>query len=504
MPEQTSRRTKIVCTIGPSSDSPQVLRSLMETGMDVARLNFSHGTHEYHQTCGRTIRETADDLGKSVGIMMDLQGPKIRTGALENGRPVHLEDGAPVRLTTRGVTGDAHTIATAYEALPRDVGPGDSIFIADGLLELCVERVEGPDVYCTVTHGGQLAEHKGINLPGVDVSAPPLTPKDLEDLAFGLTLDIDFIALSFVRTARDVLDLKQRIEASGKSPAMVSKIERPEALANFDAILEVTDAVMLARGDLGVEVPLDELPQIQKDLIGKCNDEGVPVITATQMLESMTSHPRPTRAEVADVANAVYDGTDAIMLSGETAFGQYPVEAVKLMCDIAANADAALAASPPHARIMRMRESGIRQGRGGFGDAVAQSACRIANAVGARRIVCFTKTGATAALIARYRPGMPITALALDDAIRHRCAVIWGVDSARTIEACNTDDLDAIVDDVLLTNCLAEPGELIVVAGSIPLAVRARTNMVKIHRIGGRAEAHQGQQAPKDPAPPAP
>ena len=483
MQTSSGRRTKIVATIGPCSDSPEMLRDLIRAGMNVARLNFSHGAHADHQTRYEAIRRAAEEIGKTVGIMMDLQGPKIRTGRLTDGAPMLLKDEDMVRITTRACVGGEGLISTTYAELPRDVRPGDSIFLADGLLELAVESVEGTEVDCRVVHGGLLGEHKGMNLPGVEVSAPSITDKDKEDLSFGLSLGVDFVALSFVRTADDVLDLKRRIVEAGTSPAVVAKIERPEALKNFDEILEATDVIMLARGDLGVEVPLDELPQIQKDLIGKCNDVGVPVITATQMLESMTSHPRPTRAEVADVANAVYDGTDALMLSGETASGKFPRQAVRVMCDIAENADMALAAAPSHDRIIRMRESGIRSGQGNFGDAICQSVCRIANAVEAKRIVCFTKTGATAALIARYRPSVPITALALEETVRHRCAVIWGVDSARTIELCSTDELDACVDEVLLSNGLAETGDTVVIAGSAPLSVRTRTNMLKIHRV---------------------
>ncbi len=478
------RRTKIVATIGPRSDSPETLLELVRAGMNVARLNFSHGSHAEHKRRYEAVRRAAEEVGKTVGIMMDLQGPKIRTGPLVNGEPVLLKEEDMVRLTTRACDGEPGLISTTYANLPYDVRPGDSIFIADGLLELAVESIEGTEVDCRVVHGGMLGEHKGMNLPGVEVSAPSLTDKDKEDLAFGLSLGVDFVALSFVRTAEDVLDLKRRIDAAGAAPIVVAKIERPEALKNFDAILEATDVVMLARGDLGVEVPLVELPQIQKELIGKCNDVGVPVITATQMLESMISHPRPTRAEVADVANAVYDGTDALMLSGETASGEFPAQAVRVMCDIAENADRALAAAPSHDRIIRMRESGIRSGRGNFGDAICQSVCRIANAVGAERIVCFTKTGATAALIARYRPSVPITALALDETVRHQCSVVWGVDSARTVELCNTDELDACVDEVLLSNGLADAGDIVIIAGSAPLGVRTRTNMLKIHQVG--------------------
>ncbi len=479
----SERRTKIVATIGPSSDAPDVLRELIRAGIDVARLNFSHGSHAEHRERYETLRRIAEEEGKTVAIMMDLQGPKIRTGALKNGEAVLLHEEHTIRLTTRDCVGGEGLISTTYANLPNDVKPGDAIFLADGLLELAVESIDGTEVDCRIVHGGLLGEHKGINLPGIEVSAPSLTDKDKDDLKFGISLGVDLIALSFVRTADDVLDLKRRLDEAGVSPAIVAKIERPEALKNFDAILDAADTIMLARGDLGVEVPLDELPQIQKELIGKCNDVGVPVITATQMLESMTSHPRPTRAEVADVANAVYDGTDALMLSGETASGEFPKRAVEVMCKIAENADSALAAAPSHDRIIRMRESGIRPNEGNFGDAICQSACRIANAVDAKRIVCFTKTGATAALIARYRPSVPITALALDETVRHKCAVIWGVDSARTVELCDTEELDACVNDVLLSNGLAEAGDTVVIAGSSPLSVRTRTNMLKIHRV---------------------
>jgi pyruvate kinase len=487
------RRTKIVCTIGPSSESPDTLREMVEAGMDVARLNASHGTHDDHRRRCDAVRRAASDAGATVGILVDLQGPKIRTGLLENHDPVQLVAEAEFCITARDVVGNRTCVSTTYRDLPRDVRTGDSIYLADGLLEVIVRHVDGPDVHTVVVHGGMLGEHKGINLPGVRVSAPALSDKDIGDLEFAIKLQADFIAISFVRRGDDVLDLKRRIASLGGYQAVVAKVERPEAIDRFDEILEVTDIVMLARGDLGVELPLDELPQIQKRVIGRCNDAAVPVITATQMLESMMAHPRPTRAEVSDVANAIYDGTDAVMLSGETASGQYPVDAIEVMADIARKADAALIASAPHARIVRMRESGIRTGRGNFGDAICQSASRIANAIGARRIVCFTRSGATAALIARYRPNAPITALALDDAIRRRCAVVWGVDSARTVEAQTADELHALVDETLLGRGLANPGDTVVITGSAPLDASTRTNMLQIHRVGGSGGAiHAG------------
>ena len=478
------RRTKIVCTIGPSSESAETLRGMVEAGMDVARLNASHGTHADHRRRCEAVRRSAAELGATIGVLVDLQGPKIRTGLLENHDPVQLVGEADFCITTRDVMGNRSRVSTTYQDLPQDVREGDSIFLADGLLEVRVRRVDGPDIHTVVVHGGVLGEHKGINLPGVTVSAPALSDKDIADLEFAVKMQVDFIAISFVRRGEEVLDLKRRIAALGGHQAVIAKIERPEAIERFDEILDATDIVMLARGDLGVELPLDELPQIQKRIIGQCNDAAVPVITATQMLESMTAHPRPTRAEVSDVANAIYDGTDAVMLSGETASGQYPVDAIEVMADIARKADAALIAAAPYARIIRMRESGIRKGRGNFGDAICQSACRVANAIGARRIVCFTKTGATAALIARYRPNVPITALAMDDAISRRCAVVWGVDSARTVEAHTVDELRALVDETLVGRGLAAAGETIVITGSAPLDARSRTNMLQIHRVG--------------------
>jgi len=482
---QLSRRTKIVCTIGPSSNSPEVMKKLLEAGMDVARLNFSHGTHDAHQQVYNDLRAAAAASGRNLGIMMDLQGPKIRTGKLKDGEPVLLNSGDPICITTRDIVGDADTISTVYKDLAGDVNPGDTIFLADGILQFIVESVDGEDVYCKVVHGGYLGEHKGINLPGVNVSAPCLTEKDRADLEFGLAnLAIDFVALSFVRTAEDIVEIKKIVEASGKHVAVIAKIERPEGVENFDEILEVTDGIMLARGDLGVEVPLHEVPQIQKALINKCNDAGVPVITATQMFESMIANVRPTRAEVSDVSNAIYDGTDAVMLSGETASGMFPVDAVQIMADVACKTDLDLIKSPPRDIIIRMRENGIRKGRGSYGDAIGQAACRTAHAMKATRIICFTKMGYTAALIARYRPVVPVTAVTMEETIRHRCAVIWGVDTIHTVDPCSTDTIDDVVDKLLLENDLAKTGDTVIIAGGFPLAIPTRTNMMKLHTVG--------------------
>lgn len=482
------RRTKIVCTMGPSSDEPETISALIAAGLNVARINFSHGTHAGHAEMVGRIRSCAAEMGRNVAILADLQGPKIRTGLLVDGNSVRIKPGDPITITTRDIVGDASLISTSYEALPTDVIPGNSIFISDGFIELRVERVEDVDVHCTVVRGGMLGQHKGINLPGVAVSAEALTEKDYEDLEFIMTLDVDFVALSFVRSADDVRALRRYLSNHDSGASIVAKIERPEAVSTFEEILKVTDAIMLARGDLGVEVPLYEVPQIQKRIINQCNDAGVPVITATQMLESMVSTARPTRAEVADVANAVYDGTDALMLSAETASGDFPVESVQTMARIAEEADLALAQNPSHQKIARMRQNAIRRDELGNPDAVAQAACRTAEAINARRIICFTRHGLNVALIARYRPTVPITALTLTDMAKQRCSIIWGVDAALSIEPISTDDLDRIVDETLLSHGLAAVGDIIVIVGGFPLAMRARANMMKVHTVGARGE----------------
>src|SRR6266581_474312 len=336
------RRTKIVCTIGPASNSQEKLEQLMRAGMNVARLNFSHGTHDEHALVIERVRVIAARLGCSIAILQDLQGPKIRTGTLQGGQPVRLLDGAALTVTTRPIVGDAQVVSTTYKQLPEDIKPGDRILLDDGLIELCALGANATDVHCQVVHGGLLQEHKGINLPGVAVSAPALTEKDRDDLRFGLLHDVDYVALSFVRRPEDVLEARKLVrqfqaETGGEGKhalvdiPLIAKLEKPEAVMQLNAILDVVDGVMVARGDLGVEMSPEKVPLIQKRVIARCNELGLPVITATQMLESMITNPRPTRAEVNDVFNAILDGTDAVMLSAETATGAYPIEAVQMM-----------------------------------------------------------------------------------------------------------------------------------------------------------------------------
>ena len=469
-------RTKIVCTLGPNSRDPQTVEALIRNGMDVARLNFSHGEHSAHRRVFECLRETAERLGRNVAVLMDLQGPKIRTGTLVRGEPVELVEGAPVCLTTDDVQGTAERLSTTYQALPNDVGPGDRILLADGSIELTVDQVVGRDVLCRVVQGGSLGEHKGINLPGVAVSAPAMTEKDCADLAFGLELGVDYVALSFVRSPDDIRDLRARMREHGKEASVIAKIERPEALEHFDEILSLVDGIMVARGDLGVEVDLDDMPQIQKTLIRMCNRAGVPVITATQMLESMMTNPRPTRAEVNDVANAIYDGTDAVMLSGETAVGRFPVKAVQMMAATAAKADAAVASS------IRKQEAPLT--RATHATAIGQAVAQITDAIKPARIVCFSATGYTAAMIARFRPRIPITAITANEEARRRCALYWGVEAVRSITVSQTDEMVRVVDETLLREGLASPGDTVVIVAGTPLLKGGQTNLLKLHRVG--------------------
>lgn len=481
------RRTKIVCTLGPSSGTASVIDQMMAAGMNVARLNFSHGTHEFHRELFNLVRATARKLDRNVAILADLQGPKIRTGPLRGGHPVELVEGASIVLTSERVEGTAERVSTTYDPLPREVRAGDRIFIADGALELVVEGAAPPDVHCRVVRGGPLGERKGINLPGIAISAPSLTEKDLEDLAFALRLGVDYVAQSFVRSADDVRALKNRIAASGRPTPVVAKIERQEALRCLDELLDEADAIMVARGDLGVEVELHRVPQIQKTLIRVCNERGKPVITATQMLESMVYNIRPTRAEAADVANAIYDGTDAVMLSGETANGRFPVEAVRVMEQIAASADEAVAASPHREVLARLAD---RRGHSvEFNEAIGQAVVRMTQVMAFRHIVVLTQSGFSAEAMARYRPRTPITAITLSEETRRRCALVWGVEAVAATETRGIEEMQNEVDAVLLARGLAERGDPVIIVAGTPLGIGGRTNLVQLHRVGEQGEA---------------
>ncbi|HLI89800.1 MAG TPA: pyruvate kinase [Ktedonobacteraceae bacterium] len=477
------RRTKIVCTIGPATSSEERIEALIRAGMNVARLNFSHGEQQEHAVVIERVRRIAARLGAPVAILQDLQGPKIRVGALAGGQPIKLVDGARVTITTRPVADTSQMIPTTYKELPQDVKPGDRILLDDGLMELKVIEAAGTDVRCQVVHGGLLKEHKGINLPGVAVSAPALTAKDRDDLRFGIQHDVDYVALSFVRRPEDILEARRCIRElqaahngeRQREPApvpLIAKLEKPEAVAHLDDILEVTDGVMIARGDLGVEMPPEKVPLIQKQIIARCNQLGLPVITATQMLESMVTNPRPTRAEVTDVSNAVLDGTDAVMLSAETASGAYPIEAVQMMVRIALETEAGnrTAHQPAHQPLTQTR-------------AVSRAARALSEEASVKAIVVFTRSGNSAHLISKDRPRVPILAYTPFERVRRQLALWWGVWPYCIEMQGSTEALIAAVSRRLLEDHLVQPGEHVVIMGGLPIASSARTNFVKLHHV---------------------
>jgi pyruvate kinase len=473
------RRAKIVCTLGPASTSQEMLEKLLDAGMDVARLNFSHGSHADHQGVLDRLRAASLKVRRAVGVLGDLQGPKIRTGKLEKGA-VELIEGKEISITTEeSVLGTQELVSTTYPHLASDVNVGDRILLDDGLLELKVLATDKKSLIRTeIVHGGTLKNNKGINLPGVALKADALTAKDREDLIFALKAGVDMVALSFVRTPEDIDMCRQAMVDAGRVVPIIAKLEKPEAIARLDAILEKTDGVMVARGDLGVEIPPEEVPAIQKDIIRRANQRGLPVIVATQMLNSMIEHPRPTRAEASDVANAVMDNTDAVMLSGETASGDYPVESVEMMSRIVEAAESA------------MRQSFPRIGTGeplklpsSFPDVTCGVACRAAREAGASIIVAFTLTGNTARLVSRYRPNVPIIAFSPNQEVRRRLSLLWGV-MPRVLEPVQeTEEMVRRVEEELLARGLAKRGERIVIVFGAPVGQAGKINSLRLHTI---------------------
>ncbi len=471
-----SRRAKIVCTLGPATDVPGRLAALLEAGLDVARFNFSHGTHVQHAQRLRLLRQLARERAKPVAVLQDLQGPKIRTGALEDGKPVELRSGASVTITSRPVRGNQRVIATSFAELPRAVRPGHRILLSDGNIELRVERVKGRDILCQVVEGGELREHQGINLPGVPLKISALTRKDRADLAFGIRHGVDYIALSFVRRPEDVLELKRLLKRARRDIPVVVKLEKPEAIDSLEEILAVTDAVMVARGDLGVEMPPEMVPMIQKRIIARANALKVPVIVATQMLESMTENPRPTRAEASDVANAIFDGADALMLSGETAIGKFPVEAVEMMARIITAAEA----SPRHIHSRRRRagEEPVTVSEA-IGDAVAY----MSEDLDLKAIAVFTQSGSSARLVSKFRPRVPVFAFSPVPEILRRAALYWGVTPIGMAHVQSTDRMVEGAAQLLRARGAVKTGDLIAVVAGTPIARRGTTNLLKVHRI---------------------
>jgi len=467
------KRAKIICTIGPTSNTEEILTQLVRSGMDVARLNFSHGTHEGHLANIKLIRKVSKKTGKPIAILMDLQGPKIRIGHFGDG-PVRVKAGELFTIVTDDVPGTQHIVGTSYKNLPNDVKPDDNILINDGLIRLKVDRTTETEVFCEVVIGGILYDRKGINLPGVEVSEPSMTKKDINDLKFGLKHGIDYVALSFVRTAKDISDLRNMM---GENPVpIIAKVEKPEAVDNIDEIIMEADAVMVARGDLGVEISAQKVPVVQKMIIEKCMIAGIPVITATQMLDSMMANPVPTRAEASDVANAIFDGTDAVMLSGETAFGKYPLESVSIMSSIIREAE-----KGGYFRLktdMRSSSNMLLSS--------SRSICHAANIsaqdIGAKYIVVFTESGFTGQIISKYRPKVPVLALTGIEKTFQKMALYWGVIPSLISERFEiTHDLDAL-EAHLKSNNLAKAGDkIIIIAGSS--SEEGGTNMMRLHRL---------------------
>src|SRR5215468_6085497 len=471
------RHSKIVCTIGPATHSPRMIRRLIQSGMDVARLNFSHGTHQMHAQSIAMLHAAAAELGRTIGILADLQGPKIRTGALAGGGTVNLRSGQQFIITTAKILGDSTRVSTIFRPLPREVRPGDRVLLSDGLIELHVEKVSGAEVICRVVNGGALGEHKGINLPGAKLRVPALTEKDRKDLRFALAHEVDYIAVSFVRRPEDVLLAKSLIRRARKDTPVIAKLEKPEAIENLEEILRVSDGVMVARGDLGVEMSPERVPVVQKTIIAKAREYRRPVITATQMLESMTENPRPTRAEASDVANAIFDGSDAVMLSAETATGKYPIEAVSMMARIVEEAEGSVREFPRPAQQEQLKVPGT----------IAELVCHASRELHMRLIAVFTHSGFTARLISRYRPLVPIVAFSPEQETRRRLGLIWGVYPRNIQDLRNIDGLAAVAERRLLEERLVRKGDVIGIVAGTPMGIRGTTNFVKFHVIGGEA-----------------
>ncbi len=470
-----ARRTKIVCTIGPASNSSTLIERLIRVGMNVARLNLSHGTAREHAHVITTVRHVAQRLAVPVAILMDLPGPKYRTGPLKHGSVV-LKKGARVVLTTRPVEGDAQEVSVNLPTLPRDVRVGDNVLLDDGAMQLKVERASGTDVVCRVIVGGTLTAGRGVVVPGMRVAGPFLTPQLREHLEFAIAQQPDYLALSFVSSAQDVEQVRALLQQRGADLPIIAKIERGQALCDLEAVLQASDGIMVARGDLGVDIPLEQLPIVQKDIIRRCNRLDKPVITATQMLESMISAARPTRAEVTDVANAIFDGTDAVMLSAETSIGKHPVQAVAMMAKIAATTDGQLF----HEQMLQ--ERGMALGAR-IDAAISYDACRTAHQLSAKAIVAFTQSGSTARRVSKCRPKVPILALTSSELVSRRLQLCWGVQVCQVVKPSSVETLFDIGAQLPKSLGLAKVGELVVITAGIPVGVTGTTNLLKVERI---------------------
>ena len=472
------KRTKLICTIGPASDKPDILRKIMQIGMNAARLNFSHGTHPEHKYKIDLIKGLREELGLPVAIILDTKGPEIRTGKFEGGS-ADLVGGQTFTICTGEITGNSRECSTSYMNLVNDVSVGDRILIDDGLIGLGVQSVEDGKVICAVRNGGRVRDNKSINVPGVKVSLPAMSERDRDDIEFGIREGVDFIAASFIRKASDVVEIREFLDMlGGQKIKIISKIENKEGVENIGEIIEVSDGVMVARGDLGVEIPPEEVPLIQKDIIRSCNRFGRFVITATQMMDSMIRNPRPTRAEVADVANAILDGADAVMLSGETASGKYPLEAVQMMADVSRTTEKALFS---HSRLFR---EGRGIGESDVSGAISAATCNSADSLRAKAIVTPTSSGRTAQTISMHRPRTPIIAFSTEETAVRQLSLVWGVTAFHLERFDDQQDFFRAVKRNCIEKKLAEQGDLIVLTAGIPLGVSGNTNMLRIHEIG--------------------
>ena len=470
------RKTKIICTLGPSTDKDGVLRELIANGMNVARFNFSHGSHEEHKGRLDLLKSLREELGKPVAALLDTKGPEIRLKDFKNGTEM-LEAGQTFTLTTRDVEGTKEICSITYKDLPQDVAPGGTIMLDDGLIKLQIQTVNDTDIVCTVLNNGKIKNKKGVNVPGVHLSMPYMSQRDKDDIIFGIEQGFDFIAASFVRTAQDVYDIRNLLNEYDSNIRIIAKIENREGVNNIDSILAAADAVMVARGDLGVEIDFTELPGIQKTIIDRSFSFGKPIVTATQMLDSMMVNPRPTRAEISDVANAIYDGTSAIMLSGETAAGAYPVEALKTMSAIAERTE-------QEGHYLRGRLMEPNTGKISVSDATAHAACLTAKDVNAAAIVTVSESGTTARLLSKYRPQQPIIACVMREQVQRQLSLSWGITPLMMSLAHSTDELIEMSTALAKENGYLHNGELAVVTAGVPVGVSGTTNMIKIHMVG--------------------
>lgn len=468
--------TKIVCTIGPASENLDTLKEMIVSGMTVARLNFSHGLHEEHAKRIELIRMAAKETGRQVAIMLDTKGPEIRIGNIE-GDKIILHTGNNITITTQEILGTEKKISVSYKGLPDDVEKGTKILLDDGLIELVVKKVEDTEIYCEILNGGELSSKKGVNIPGVHVNLPAVTEKDYKDILFGIENDVDFIAASFIRTASDVLEIRKILEQHNADIDIISKIENQAGVSNIDEILAVSDGIMVARGDLGVEIPSEEVPLVQKTIIEKCNRIGKPVITATQMLDSMIRNPRPTRAEANDVANAIFDGSDAVMLSGETAAGKYPVQAVQTMKRIAKRTEEALKYEEILGKKEMLPERTVT-------DSISYATCNIALKLEATAIITPTTSGFTARMVSKYKPKAKIIAATPDPKVAKKMCLVWAVYPILVRQTIGTDEMITEAVQRALESGEILLGDLVVVTAGVPVGVPGTTNLLKVHIVG--------------------